>query len=257
MFSWAFRRRFLYITIVILVIGLPVAFFVWRALQKAPSCMDNLKNQNEHGVDCGGICQIACMYEVQAEPTIQWSRAYYVSKGIYNLVAYLQNPNTEYISRPTKYIFRVYDENNVLLATREGTVAFPTTKLFPIFEPTVSVGEKIPKRVSFEFADAITWIEYHGEKPELEVINQQLTLSTTTPTIDATILNKTLNTYKDVEVVAIVYDAKGNGFLSSRTYIDKIGDRGSAVVHFTWPEPFATSSSKIEIIPKLAISVYR
>lgn len=219
--------------------------------------MDNIKNQNEHGVDCGGICQIACMYEVQAEPTIQWSRAYYVSKGIYNLVAYLQNPNTDYISRPTKYIFRVYDENNVVIATREGTVALPTTKLFPIFEPTVSVGERIPKRVSFEFADTITWIEYAGEKPELEVLEQRLSLSTTTPTITATIRNKTLNTYKNVEVVAVIYDEKGNGFLASRTYIDLIGDRQTVTVNFTWPEALTASPSKIEVIPKLAISAYK
>ncbi len=253
MFSWAFRRRFLYITIIFLVIGIPSGLIIWKVLQKAPSCMDNVKNQNEHGIDCGGICQIACMAEVQAEPTIQWARGYYVSKGIYNLVAYLQNPNTEYISRPVKYTFRVYDDQNVLLATREGIVALPTTKLFPIFEPTVDVGEGIPKRVSFSFDNKIVWVEYHGEKPELEVVKQDFTLASSTPTIDATIRNKTLNTYKNVEVVAIVYDEDGNGFASSRTYIDNLGDRGVATVHFTWPEAFATSSSKIEIIPKLAI----
>ena len=219
--------------------------------------MDNLKNQDEHGVDCGGICQIACVFEVQAEPTLQWSRAYYVSKGTYNLVAYLQNPNTSYISKPAKYVFRVYDANNVVIATREGKVALPTTKLFPIFEPTVNVGERIPKRVSFEWDGQITWIEYFGEKPELEVLKQQLTLSSTTPMIDATIRNKTLNTYRDVEVVAIVYDEKGNGFVASRTYIDVIGDRETVNVRFTWPEPFMASSSKIEIIPKLAISAYK
>lgn len=257
MFSWAFRRRFLYLTIIFFVIGIPTAYIVWRNLQKPPSCMDNVKNQNEHGTDCGGICQIACMYEVQAEPTIEWSRAYYVSKGIYNLVAYLQNPNTEYISQPVKYTFSVYDQDNVLLATREGIVALPTTKLFPIFEPTVVVGSKIPKRVSFEFNNQITWIEYHGEKPELEVVKQGLILATTTPTLNATIRNKTLNTYKNVEVVAIVYDEKGNGFATSRTYIDTLGDRGSINIHFTWPEAFTSSSSKIEIIPKLAISLYK
>jgi hypothetical protein len=257
MFSWAFRRRFFYLTIVILVIGLPIGFIVWKSLQKPPSCMDGVKNQDEHGVDCGGICQIACMYEVQAEPTIQWSRAYYVTKGVYNLVAYLQNPNTEYISRPVKYTFRVYDENNVVIATREGVVALPTTKLFPIFEPTVDVGERIPKKVSFEFSDQIVWVEYHGEKPELDVTEQKLSLSTSTPTISARIRNKTLNTYKNVEVVAVIYDEKGNGFLASRTYIDSIGDRETATVYFTWPEPFTASSSKIEIIPKLAISAYK
>ncbi len=219
--------------------------------------MDGKKNQDEHGEDCGGICQVACMYEVQAYPTIQWSRGYYVAKGTYNLVAYLQNPNTEYISLPVRYVFNVYDENNVLLQTKEGSVAFPTTKLFPIFAPTVNVGERVPKRVSFEFLEPITWIEYHGTKPELEVLDRKLSREDESPIIEATVRNKTLNTYKNVEVVAVVYDADGNGFAASRTFIDKIGDRQDVKVRFTWPEPFATSSAKIEIIPKLAIDEYK
>ena len=257
MFSWAFRRRFLYIAIILLVTFPPTAFYIWRSMQKPPSCNDGVKNQDEHGVDCGGICQIACFFEVAAKPTIQWVRSYYVSKGVYNLVAYVQNPNVNYISKPAKYVFRIYDEKNVVLGTREGIVALPTTKLFPIFEPGLNVGERIPKRVSFEFTEPIVWLEYDGERPELAVSNIKLTREDESPKLDATVTNKTLHTYKNVEVVAIIYDAEGNGFMSSRTYIDQIGDKASAVVHFTWPEPITAAVSKIEIIPKLAISAYR
>ncbi|MES2623354.1 MAG: hypothetical protein V4576_03005 [Patescibacteria group bacterium] len=226
-------------------------------MQKAPSCTDGLRNQNEHGPDCGGICQVACMFEVQAYPTVQWSRGYYVSKGVYNLVAYLQNPNTGYISLPVKYTFNVFDKDNVLLQSTEGSVAFPTTKLFPIFAPTINVGERIPMRVSFDFKEPVTWIEYNGEKPELEVVDRSLTNEDEAPLIEATVRNKTLHTFKNVEVVAIVYDSAGNGFAASRTFIDKIGDRQDVKIRFTWPEAFATSSAKIEIIPKLAIDEYK
>lgn len=257
MFSWAFRRRFLYLFIIFLIVVPPVSFFVYfEYFKKPPSCVDGVKNQNEHDVDCGGVCQIACSYEVQAYPTIQWSRAYYVSKGIYNLVAYLQNPNTGYISKPVKYIFNVYDEDNVLIQSKEGSVAFPTTKLFPIFTPTIDLGERIPKRVSFEFLEPITWLEYYGENPELEVLERKLSHEDETPLIETKIRNKTLHTYKNVEVVVIVYDKDGNGFAASRTFIDKIGDREDVKVKFTWPEPFTTSSTKIEIIPKLELEAY-
>jgi hypothetical protein len=180
-----------------------------------------------------------------------------VSKGIYNLVTYLQNPNTGYISEPVRYIFNVYDDQNVLIQSKEGTVAFPTTKLFPIFTPTFNTGELIPKRVSFEFLEPITWLEYDGEKPELEVIERSLMQEEETPIVEATIRNKTLHTYTNVEVVAIIYDAEGNGFAASRTFIDKIGDREDVKVRFTWPQPFTASSSKIEIIPKLELQAYQ
>lgn len=257
MFSWAARRRFLYLSIIFLVVVPPIVIYTVVKLDKPPSCMDKKKNQNEHGPDCGGICQVACMFEVQAYPTVQWSRGYYVSKGVYNLVAYLQNTNTSYVSLPVKYVFNVYDENNVLLQVKEGVVAFPTTKLFPIFAPSVNVGERIPKRVSFEFLEPITWIEYYGQKPELEVIERKLTREDSTPLIEAIVRNKTLNTYKNVEVVAIVYDTEGNGFASSRTFIDSIGDKADVKIRFTWPEAFATTSAKIEIIPKLSIDEFK
>jgi hypothetical protein len=256
MFSWAFRRRFLYLSVIFLIIVIPLGTYTYVKLQKPPSCMDNLKNQNEHGVDCGGICQVACMYEVQAYPTIQWARAYYVSKGIYNLVAYLQNPNTSYISKPVPYIFNVYDQNNALIQSKEGVVAFPTTKLFPIFTPTINLGERTPGRVSFEFLEPITWLEYYGEKPELEVMERSLAHEDENPIIEAKIRNKTLHTYKNVEVVAIAYDTEGNGFAASRTFVDKIGDRQDVKVKFTWPEPFTSSSTKIEVIPKLELEAY-
>lgn len=253
MFSWSFRRRFLYIFILALIIVPPTAFYIWKSQQKPPSCTDGKQNQNERGVDCGGICQLACSFDVTAEPTIQWSRAYYVTKGIYNLVAYVQNPNVNYISKQVPYIFKVYDENNILLATREGSVALPTAKLFPIFEAGIDVGERIPKKVVFEFTEPLIWVEYAGERPELAVSDVVLSRINESPKLTAKVSNKTLNQYRGVEVVAILYDVEGNGFAASRTYVDRIGDKQTRDVSFTWPEVFTASTSRIEIIPKLAI----
>lgn len=226
-------------------------------MQKPSSCSDGVQNQNERGVDCGGICQIACFENVKQEPDIQWSRAYYVAPGVYNLTAYIQNPNIDYISKPTRYVFKVYDEKNVLITTREGVVGIPTSKIFPIFEPTISTGNIIPKIVTFEFVEPVVWLEYFGNKPELEVVEQRLSRQDTAPKLDVKIVNRTLNTYKNMEVIAIVYDPEGNGVLSSRTFIDSVGDRGQVSVVFTWPEPITFTPSRIEVIPNLALKEYK
>lgn len=257
MLSWSARRKILYITILLVVFGTPLGFYIHQKLQKPASCFDGIKNQDERDVDCGGICHIACFNYVKQDPDVQWSRAYYVAKGAYNLVAYVQNPNVDYISQPAKYIFKVYDENNVLITSREGVTAIPTSKVFPIFEPAVQTGEKIPKIVTFEFTEPVVWLEYFGNKPELEVTEQRLSRLDTSPKLDAHVVNRTLNTYQNVEVVAIIYDEEGNGVLSSRTIIDKIGDKGQADLVFTWPEPITFKPSKIEVIPNLSIKEYK
>jgi hypothetical protein len=257
MLSWSAKRKLVIIIGLIILFGTPLGFYIHKKLQKPPSCADGIQNQDERGLDCGGICSIACLENVKADPDIQWARAYYVAKGAYNLVAYIQNPNVDYVSRPAKYIFRVYDDKNVLIATREGMVGIPTSKVFPIFEATVQTGEAIPKLVTFEFVEFVTWIEYFGNKPELETIEQRLSRTDTSPKLDAKILNRTLNSYRDVEVVAIIYNEEGNGVLASRTYIDRIGDRGEVDVVFTWPEPINFTPSKIEVIPNLSLKQYK
>lgn len=257
MLSWSAKRKLIYIFIIFIVLGTPASLYIYKKMQKPPSCTDGIQNQNERGIDCGGICRIACFANVKQEPDIQWSRAYYVAKGAYNLVAYVQNPNIDYVSQPAKYIFKIYDEKNVLVGTREGIVGIPTSKIFPIFEPTIQTGEAIPKYVTFEFVEPVTWIEYFGNKPELEVIEQRLSRVDTQPKLDAKIINKTLNTYRNVEVVAIIYDEQGNGVLASRTYIDRIGDKGEADVVFTWPEAITFKPSRIEVIPNLALKQYK
>lgn len=257
MLSWSARRKFVYIFVLIIIISAPTGFYIYKKSQKPPSCFDGIQNQNERGVDCGGICKIACFNHVKQNPDIQWTRAYYVAPGVYNLVSYIQNPNVDYISQPAKYIFKVYDEKNVLIGTREGVAGIPTSKIFPIFEATIETDQAIPKIVTFEFIEPVTWIEYFGNKPELEVVEQRLSRSDTSPKLDVKIKNKTLNTYKNVEVIAIIYNEEGNGVLASRTYIDKIGDKGETNIVFTWPEAINFKPSKIEVIPNLALKEYK
>ena len=257
MLSWSARRKIIYILVLVLIFGTPTSFYIYKKMQKPASCFDGLQNQDERGVDCGGICQIACLNNIKQEPDIQWSRAYYVAPGVYNLVAYIQNPNVDYISQPAKYVFKIYDDKNVLIATREGVIGIPTTKVFPIFEPTIETGNLIPKIIKFEFVEPITWIEYFGNKPELETVDQKLSRTDTFPKLEAKIKNKTLNTYKNVEVIAIIYNEEGNGVLSSRTFIDKIGDKGEANISFTWLEPIDFKPSKIEVIPNISLKEYK
>jgi hypothetical protein len=254
--SWNSQRQLVYGSILavflLLVVGIPVYRLFFN---NAPNCFDKKQNQNETGVDCGGMCERACIDEVVSIPVTMWSRAFPVADGIYNLVAYVQNPNVEYVAEPTKYIFRVYDKDNVLIGIREGYADVPPTKTFPIFEQGFNAGERIPASTFFEFIRGVPWKKYEGTKPELEVLDQRLSVSASGPRIDATLQNKTINQYQKVEVVAIVYDDTGNAMASSRTFIDILPSNGTAPLIFTWPHIFPSPVSKIEIIPKLPISL--
>lgn len=90
--QWVAKRKLFYgifsIVALVLVIGVPL-FFV---LYKTPTCFDGKQNQNEKGIDCGGVCTRLCSSDI-ANPIVLWQRSFVVTDGVYNAVAYVQNPN--------------------------------------------------------------------------------------------------------------------------------------------------------------------
>src|SRR5712671_4293742 len=108
--TWAARRQVLYIGIILLFLGAVSAYPVYAIfIRHTPTCMDGIHNQGERGIDCGGICPRACLDQVVPQPLVQWARIFPVSGSIYNLVAYIQNPNVTFTGAPTRYLFKVFD----------------------------------------------------------------------------------------------------------------------------------------------------
>ncbi len=250
--SWSSSRQFVYgsifLLIVLVLIGIPSYFIFFN---KPQTCFDGKMNQNESGVDCGGICAKACIGEVVPEPIILWSRAFKVTEGRYNLVAYVQNANVDYVSEPAEYSFRVYDKENVLIGLVDGFMTVPPVKSYPIFEQGFDAGKRIPAKVLFQFNQPVTWNKYGFNRPELSVSEPVLTRATTTPRIEAKVINNTLARFENIEVVVVVYGIDDNAIAASRTFVPTLMSRSEAPVVFTWPEPFTQTVSKVEIIPKL------
>jgi hypothetical protein len=250
--SWSSSRQLVYgsifLLIMLVLVGVPSYFIFFN---KPQTCFDGKINQNELGIDCGGVCVKACIGEVIPEPIILWSRAFKVTDGKYNLVAYVQNANVNYISEPAEYSFKVYDKDNVLIGLREGYMTVPPVKSYPIFEQGLDAGERIPAKVLFQFNQQVTWNKYGFNRPELSVSEPVLTRATTTPRIEAKVINNTLARFENIEVVVVVYGAGDNAIAASRTFVPVLQSRGEVPIVFTWPESFTQAVSKIEIIPKL------
>lgn len=250
--SWAAKRQILYIFIVLLFLGVISAYPIYVIFIKhTPTCSDGIQNQDEVGVDCGGVCPRACDDQVVAQPLVEWARIFPVSGSIYNLTAYVQNPNVTYVGSPTRYLFKVFDKDNVLIDVVENTVSIPPTHTFPIFEQGFDAKNRVPDHVTFEFTQPVVWFSYKGEHTEFAVSGEVLTNATSSPRLDAVITNKTTNVYKNIETVAILYDDSGNAVQVSRTYIPILADNNSRNVTFTWPTGFIRNIATTEIIPKV------
>ncbi len=254
--TWSLRRQLLYVSIFILTISFFAFLIIYPILNKAPTCYDNKQNGNETGVDCGGACRNACIYQVDPL-SILWSRAFKVIHGRYNAVAYIENHNRNVVIDRINYKFRFYDKNNIYIGKREGSTYVPPSGSFAIFEPGIDIGNSIPLYTYFDFTEVPKWVTISQEKiNQLKVLVSNISLvnEETSPLLTATVKNNSLFTIPEVDIIVLLYDLNGNAVSVSRTYLEELRGEEVKDISFTWPEPFSSKVIEKEIIPMYNIN---
>lgn len=229
--------------LIIFIIGL----FIYLYNLPTATCFDMVKNQDEKGIDCGGICDKFCSADV-VEPNVLWIRTSKVQDGLYNSMAYIRNSNLKASAKDVPYVFKLYDRENTLIYERKGKVSLPAQKDIAIFESGFYVGFSIPEQVYFEFTAPIVWVKDELVSSTLTVKDKQIFTATTKPKITATIVNSSLTDIKNVEAVVVVYDTDDNARTFSRYIIDEVPGEGESAAVYTWPEPFDFTPARIELI---------
>jgi len=137
---WANKMRAIYIGAFLIIAGILSAPSVYRMLNPVPTCFDGVMNQGETAPDLGGPCHYLNPADLKTL-SLQWARAFPVVHGLYSAVAYVENPNLFGGVRDAKYVFRLYDDRNVLIAERYGKTFVPPGTVIPIFEGNLKVGQ--------------------------------------------------------------------------------------------------------------------
>ena len=249
--TWAFKRQFLYIIILLLFMGIFGFLIISPSLNKSPTCADGKQNGGETGVDCGGSCLRACF--AQVDPiSVLWSRSFKVVGGRHNAVAYLENHNKNTAVNKINYRFRFADANNVYIGKRDGSTYVPPSGKFAVFEPAIDVGNSIPVYTTFEFTEVPQWVTVSEEKiRQLQVLISNISINSLdrSTRLSATITNNSLFIIPSVKVIAILYDELGNSLAVSSTYIDVLNREEVKDINFTWPEIIPNRVVAKEIIP--------
>lgn len=243
MLSWSQKRQIFLIAIPACVFLLALVVLLIGARGK-PDCFNNKKDGTERGVDCGGACRLLCDKEA-SEPLVHFVRAFSVSPGIGSAVAYVENRNQTAGARRAPYAFKLYDENNLLVAERRGDAFIPPWKTFVIFEGQMFVGSRTLSRASFEFTAPFRFEEMPAE-PALEIRNKRFVASDAASRLQAELVNPLLISATGITITALLFDGDGTVFAASATEVQYLSARASVPLAFTWSARLQ-SPARIEI----------
>ena len=250
MSSWANKRKYSIFLVFLLIACIPLYYIFYIQTHKPQSCTDRKKNQNEIGIDCGGVCSLLCKEET-SDVIVSWSRILKVDEGIYTAVAYIENPNITAGAKDVPYVFRVYGEEGVVIEEKKGVTDLYPKNAFAIVEPGVITGERNAVRMTFEFTESPVWKRQSENLIPLVIEDKIILKEDTSPRIEAYIRNTSPQIVRNISVIAIAYDEKGNAVGASKTLVEKLGNREKKNLIFTWPHPFGSKVSKIEIVPSI------
>lgn len=232
MLSWSQKKQFLFIVILgcALIFAISVFFISTRS---KPDCFNDKKDGTERGVDCGGSCRLLCVGEASA-PLIYFVRALRIDTGVGGAVAYIENHNQTVGARRAPYVFKLYDENNLLIAERHGEAFIPPRKVFALFEGQMFVGSRVLSRASFEFTVPPRF-EVMPEAPALEFRNKRFKVTNTASMVQVELVNPLLTAVTGITATALLFDGDGTVFAASATEVPYLSSNATVALTFTWP----------------------
>jgi len=248
MSSWSKRRKTLYssviIIIVVFVFVLPIFYFFY----KAPTCSDGIRNGNEQDVDCGGSCQRLCQ-SAFLPPSLAWTRFEQVAPSLYNLAAYIVNPNTEAEARNVPYHIALYDDRGVIITDTKGLITLPPHRNTIAFQGAINTGKRIPAKALFEFTNAPNWYKQTDRLSAIVVGEEKYTEDESGSSLVVNLKNTSVYPIGKISVYSVLYDKDRNALGFSKTIVDEILPQSNVVAPFTWPIYRHGEVISFEILP--------
>ena len=232
MLSWAQQRKLFFTSGIALLFIIVFGGYGLISVYKAPNCSNNEKDGNERGVDCGGSCLRVCRADASA-PIIHFARALEIENGVWGAVASVENRNAGAGARNVPYVFKLYDEENLLLYERHGNAFIPPRKVFAIFEGQMKTGNRTPARAVFAFTREPVFVRI--SEPVLMLSTKGFTSREDGSYLKVALSNPSRAAVEGIEAAVLLFGTDGNVFAASATAVRKLRAGGSLPLTFTWP----------------------
>jgi hypothetical protein len=248
MSSWSKRRKLIYSLVTLIVIAGAVGLPLFLLFYDRPTCSDGVMNGREQGVDCGGSCERLCQSSFLA-PSLAWTRFEEIAPSLYNLAAYIVNPNTDAEALNVPYHIALYDNRGVIITDTNGVVTLPPHRNTIAFQSAINVGERIPAKALFEFTAPPNWNKKKDSLSAVSIGEKKYLEDNLGSSLTVSMRNTSVYPLYNVAVYAVLYDKDGNALGFSKTILDEIPPQQSVLAPFTWPINRQGKVISIEVLP--------
>lgn len=210
-----FRQLFFGGVFLFLVAG--SLFYIYRAyFPVLPSCIDNIQNQGETGVDCGEICKKKCPPPPPPEDTkpieAVWVKVINSDIGVYDLAAKINNPNSYWGVAEFKYDFIASDINGEAVIEKSGTSYLLPESYDYVIIPSVKT-DRIPVSAKLNIVkEGQKWVNVSSAYNNLSLLlpfgdkNYIARNENGVPSVSAILTNATTYDFSKIDIKIVLFD---------------------------------------------------
>lgn len=199
------RKQMLYGTFYVCVLLIIVIGFYFLFLQPAPSCFDNVQNQGELGIDCGGPCAEICLPQgLKQIEQVDRISAFEPDSAHVSLLVRVNNPNIDYASKNFTYTFALYDNQNKLVKSFSGDSYIYGGEVKYLFLPNLALSRSSFDRteLSIKTTEWIPATQFKGP-PQILAQSVRTSISGNDLTVDGQVVNSDTSVFPKVLIIAV------------------------------------------------------
>jgi hypothetical protein len=240
--SWRLKKQLKYGFVFLLII-LSFLFLLIKNLKPAPTCYDNIKNQGETDVDCGGPC-ISCEIKNLKLEISKTGYLIYQDNSL-DLFAIIKNPSSKYALKNFSYKFVLYGESEYKAETpKKNSFILPLENKY-ILELNKQLPKFKIKEIKLEIdINPNDWVESIEKPPVIDLLNYSIENNR----LNAEIINNDQKPFNNLELNFIFLDYFDNIVGFSKTKIDYIEIYERKIITITLP-PFSKNPEKVLLYP--------
>ncbi|MEP7162311.1 MAG: hypothetical protein ABI747_00920 [Candidatus Moraniibacteriota bacterium] len=259
MLSITRETKRLIVIVIYLLIALAIGLLVYFINRPAPTCYDNKQNQDEAGVDCGGVCTNACIVKLSGQD-IQSKSVTVIPDGAgrYDVVAEIYNPNSDVGAASFTYTLHLRDASGRELARERGNSWILPRETKAIIAYNLPAGTT-PDKGDIEIS-SLDWQPFTGyqEKPNLNIYQKrynQISSGVGFGEALGTLSNESPFDFRTVTIKVVLRDAGGTPLAVNQTEMRTLSANEQRDFRLVWPTAFPGTVGQVDM--EVDADVYR